>query len=205
MKGFLSRLFLFIVFFGSTSLTINAQEGWEDIQDRESYLSVSELTEGIYKTFKEFKSNSPSITTDFELRRQNLFFKDTSNTWLPINENNIWGCVKGGNIYIAKGDGVWKCLDVGRLLQFGTKHLKTVMMQDPMNGSQMVEVIKQYFLDTETNQIYLLNSRNIKLYVEHEPDLNNYKMDRKLTKEVQTVLYLKAFNELNPLKIKPNE
>tara|TARA_B110000046_G_scaffold35749_1_gene38989 strand:+ start:6580 stop:6777 length:198 start_codon:yes stop_codon:yes gene_type:complete len=65
-------------------------------------------------------------------------------------------------------------------------------------------VTRQYFLDTETAEIFVLNNRNFAPYVAQEPDLKKFKSKNK-NKVANTILLLKAYNELNPLMIKPYE
>ncbi|MFT6947275.1 MAG: hypothetical protein ACJARP_001699 [Vicingaceae bacterium] len=199
-------VFLLILLFTHASI---AQEGWEDVEDQQDqlYFSVLELKDGIYRTFDEFKTNSPSITTDFELRRKHLYLRDTDTTWLEVNEEKIWGCYKDGKIYVAQDGGIWKCVSIGRLLQFGTVQIRQIVNTNQMYGvsTQEVEIVKQYFIDTETGEIQELNSRNLAPYVDQEIELKNYKAKNKANKLAQTILLLKAYNELNPLKIIQNE
>ncbi|MFT6167445.1 MAG: hypothetical protein ACJASF_002144 [Vicingaceae bacterium] len=189
-----------------------AQEGWENVEDRvgQTQFNNIELKEGIYRTFEEFKSNTPFITEEFELRTKYLFLKDTGNKWVQVNEGRIWGCFKDGKIYISKDEGLWRCINIGRLLQFAT--IKIERYVDPnlnlsIGGAgtmQEKSITKQYFLDTELGEVFTLNSRNFAPYAAQEPDLKTFKSKNK-NKVAQTILLLKAYNELNPLKLKPNE
>lgn len=186
----------------------NAQEGWENIEDRAggTQLNNIQVKEGIYRTFEEFKTNSPSITEEFQLRDKQLFLIDTGITWVQVNENKIWGCFKNGKIYVSKDEGLWRCLNVGRLLHFAMIKIQRYMNPNPMYGVTMQEqqVIKQYFLDTETAEVFGLNNRNFSPYAAEEPDIKTFKSNNK-NKVAQTILMLKAYKELNPLIINPNE
>jgi hypothetical protein len=201
--------FSFVYLFLFVSQDLSAQEGWEDVEDQQDqfYFSVLELKDGIYRTFDEFKTNCPSITTDFELRRKHLHLRDTDTTWLEVNEEKIWGCYKDGKIYVAQDGGIWKCVSIGRLLQFGTVQIRQIVNTNQLYGvsAQEVEIVKQYFIDTETGEIQEFNSRNLAPYVDQEIELKNYKAKNKANKLAQTILLLKAYNELNPLKIIQNE
>jgi len=186
-----------------------AQEGWEDVEDQKDqlYSSVLDLKDGIYRTFDEFKTNSPFNTTDFEIRRKNLYVEDTNTTWLQVNEEKIWGCYNEGKIYVAQDGGIWKDVSIGRLLQFATVQIRQMLNTSQMYGvsNKEVEILKQYFIDTETGEVQELNSRNLASYVEQEIELKNYKAKNKANKLAQTILLLKSYNELNPLKIRQNE
>ncbi len=183
-----------------------AQEGWENAEDRAggAQLNNIQLQEGIYRTFDEFKTNSPSITVEFEIRAKHLFLKDTGSTWVRVNENKIWGCFKNGKIYVSKDEGVWRCVNVGRLLQFATVKIQRYVYPNFMYGSNVHEqqITKQYFLDTETAQVFDLNHRNLAPYAAQEPNLKHFKSKNKMA---QTILMLKAYNELNPLILNSNE
>ena len=201
-------LFLCCVVFVSFE-NVCAQEGWEDVEDQKDqlYSSVLDLKDGIYRTFDEFKTNSPFNTTDFEIRRKNLYVEDTNTTWLQVNEEKIWGCYNEGKIYVAQDGGIWKDVSIGRLLQFATVQIRQMLNTSQMYGvsNKEVEILKQYFIDTETGEVQELNSRNLAPYVDQEIELKNYKAKNKANKLAQTILLSKAYNELNPLKIIQNE
>lgn len=201
-------LFLCCVVFVSFE-NVCAQEGWEDVEDQQDqlYSSVLEMEDGIYRTFDEFKTNSPSITKDFEFRRKHLHLRDTDTTWLEVNEEKIWGCHRDGKIYVAQDGGIWKCFSICRLQQLGTVKIRQIVNTNQMYGvsNQEVEILKQYFIDTETGEVQELNSRNLAPYVDQEIELKNYKAKNKANKLAQTILLSKAYNELNPLKIIQNE
>ena len=199
----------FVLFMSCQSML--AQEGWEDVEDRvgQTQWNNMELKEGIYRTFEEFKSNSPSIIGEFELRTKYLLLKDTGNAWVQVNEDRIWGCFKDGKIYISKDEGLWRCINVGRLLQFATIKIERYFDPNPSSfggaGTMREQsVTKQYFLDTETGEVFILNSRNFAPYADQEPSLKDFKPKSK-NKVAQTILLLKAYNELNPLKLNTNE
>lgn len=208
MNFILKLSFTFLVLFSVHTAT--AQEGWEHIEDRQGQAKsdITSLKEGIYRTFEEFKTNSPSIVEWFELRSEQIFVKDTGSAWIRINDSKIWGCVKNGKIYISKDEGLWRCLNVGSLLHFATVKVQRYYNADPlMYGATVQErlVTKQYCLDTESGIVFILNSKNFEPYANQEPDLKKFKTKNKKKQMANTILLLQAYNELNPLKLNVNE
>lgn len=199
MKSILTVVILLIINYQTI-----AQEGWVEESNSSSKL---ELTEGIYRTFEEFKNNTPGIVGEMELRSERLFAKDSSNEWIQIDADKVWACFVESKFYIAFEGRFWKSLNTGSLLHFAAIDYRTVVQANPMFGATASQepVSVQLFLDTETGELMKLNYNNLKPYIEREPSLVDYVKKNRKSKSKQIILLLKAYNELNPLQLKTDE
>ncbi|MBL4708806.1 MAG: hypothetical protein JKY48_10260 [Flavobacteriales bacterium] len=195
---------LLLIFLLSVVISSYAQEGWDDESD---YSPAIELKQGIYFTFEEFKKDAPSITTEIEIREESLFTKDSINKWIEVDADKVWGCFLGSKLYISYEARFWKSLNMGSLMHFAVIDYKTVVQGDLMYGATVSQepVSLQMFLDTKTGKLMKLNYRHLKPYIENEPSLVKYITKNKINKSKQTVLLLKAYNELHPVKLQSNE
>ena len=81
--------------------------------------------EGIYLTFDEFKSNSPSIE-EFTVKNINggTYFEfpceDSSGNIRNCTAQNVWGYCKGKNVFIHQGEGAlfFRLQVIGALIHF---------------------------------------------------------------------------------------
>lgn len=183
---------------------LKGQEGWEEIENYET----SEIKEGLYWNFERFQLNSPDTSHALKVNQERLYVADSLGEWQLISAENVWGCFVDDKLYLAFQDRFWRCINYGSLMHFGA--LKTVFRAsyDPywgMSNVQKDEEGVQIFLDTQTGEVKNLNYRNLKPYLEQETLLLESVDKRKSNKAKSAVLLLKAYNELNPLKLSTHE
>jgi len=167
----------------------------------EEYYIGFPFEEGIYQTFDEFKSNQPGIQLAFEIRQSQLFLEnDSSGELNRIDPSTIWGYSKAGNVYISVEGGFWRIINMGSLAHFTAVIVTTFQTLDAFGFpiTQSNKRLEHMFLDTETSEIKMLNSKEMQVYVDQEPILASQKTKLK-NKAEKLIVVLKAYNKLNPL------
>lgn len=157
--------------------------------------------EGIYRSFEEFKSNQPGLQVPFEIRKADIYMEDDS-TGEPfrLDPNTVWGYSKANNVYISIEGGFWRIINMGSLAHFTAVIVTTFQTVDafgfPMTQSS--KRLEHMFLDTESGEVKLLNSKEMQEYVDQEPILSSQKTKLR-NKPEKLIVVLKAYNKLNPL------
>ncbi len=128
---------------------------------------------GIYKTFDEFKNNSPSILNEYRLvvrtpyEQAKLLAKGNILKIIDATGNErrirkIWGFFDGDAIFIYYPDSFNKLINNGRyryfIHYFYYENFSATMVLTPyyMNSTE-------YVLDSETGEIYTTKKKNLKL------------------------------------------
>ena len=198
--------YIFCLFLTCLLFQSNAQEGWEDLEDEEISFKNSEISEGVFETFLSFQQNQPKEVIFSELRSNALVIRDSSGNDVKINARKTWGFYKDGELYVSDNSQFWKCLEVGRLLLYNVVEYRSSGFVDPTFGGTNVQRVEvSYFIDTKDDMRNRLNIVNLDPYLSSEASLKNYKVKMNNKRATQAALLLIAYNQLNPLKIGPNE
>jgi len=131
-------------------------------------LNIASYKKGVYKSFEEFKTNSPSIT-EYELRKGqmgDILYVKENNTEYP--ERKAWGFCDGNDIYINSGDKYSKLIKFQNTFYFEgikgrVKHVShdipyTSLFNLATNTGRKVSsykvIPKFYEVDMETGEVY---------------------------------------------------
>ncbi|MEQ8910052.1 MAG: hypothetical protein RIC95_12715 [Vicingaceae bacterium] len=157
--------------------------------------------EGIYTSFQEFIENKPKIQSNFERRGDQLFvYEDSSERFIRVNPNRVWGYSQAGNVYISQEETYWRLINIGALSHFTAIAITTIQTVDnfgfPM--TQQSKSLQQLFLDFETGKVKALKYQYLKPYIERDPLLDK-RFHRLKKKDRELILALKAYNELHPI------
>ena len=212
--------------------------------DSVMYHKDFKFQDGIYKTFKEFKFNSPSIkpqeiivanTHDFfgNIKDQTTIiqYKTEDGVHEKLKTKNTWGYCKDGKLHILLrnyktthyfdmedpsinvGAGYYDLEIIGNIMQAVVEGYEdnyappTDINGAPVRGgghSGFSTIVK--FIDFETGESYDYNVKNFMKMIKKDQQLfqeyTNIKPTRK--KKQMIFLYLKRFNNRNPIYIYKN-
>lgn len=199
-------LIISILIFISTG--VNAQDG-------ELINSDFHFTEGIYLTFEEFKTNSPSIE-NFTIKNygEGTFFEfpctDSTGNIQTCTAENVWGYCKGKNVYINQGYGAvfFRLQVIGALIHYYS--VSTYYQRDynydyygrPYPSSSRRVAEEEMVMEWESGNSFAFNYRSFSTYLEMKDqdlytELGNSKKKRKMI-----YFYLLKYNENHPVYIK---
>ena len=104
--------YLFILITSVLSLSFYGQT---QSDTAEKIYNANELKKGFYKNYREFITNSPSITNDFIVKERNLLALSITNNVSPygyyvtkgeVDEMDVYGFCDGKNVYISQRGGL---------------------------------------------------------------------------------------------------
>jgi len=192
------RTFIALFVFASR---VAAQNNEQDI------LTAVQKANGIYRTYQEFRTNSPSLTGKFKITRKKISLLDNqSGTYESIKEP-VWGACLNDTIYyfqdhheIAQSPNFYKLKFIGRycFYEYHSVLVKSIpgggYVDIPRNFEFVVNVNngKSYTLDKKMMRLIL--SKDTALLAEFENESSKIETFEK---------YIRRFNERNPQDIKP--
>ena len=198
-------LVLFII-----SLNSNAQ-------DTIMFDSDFVFNEGIYKTFKEFKTNSPSLTrdvfitdermvtidSDFDTNR--IYYKDSAGNRVKLTRDSIWGYSRNNVVYVNYGGHFHRLMIIGAIGHF----IITQKINYSYQGTAYDDSYNknyQFMLDFLTGKIFKYDLENFKFLLSSDKKLYYefcaLKRERKMKK--QMFIYLRKYNKLHPIFLRVN-
>ncbi|MAY84397.1 MAG: hypothetical protein CMP59_09725 [Flavobacteriales bacterium] len=201
------QLTIYILFLGTlfTGKSLQAQDYFE--LNREYYPGFP-FESGVYLSLEEFKNNSPSYKQSVRKSGIDLMIEsDTSDELIAVDPAKIWGYSQGGNVYVSFEGGFWRLINIGTLCHFTAVVVTELQTIDSFGFPTTVytKSMQHLFLDVETGNIYGLNEKKLKPFLEEEPILYKKFQDKKRKKTVDFIKALKAYNELHPLRFPINE
>lgn len=197
---------IFCLFLSCLLFQSNAQVGWEDLEDEEISFQNSEISEGVFETFLSFQQNRAKEVLFSASKGNVLAIKDSSGNDVKLNARKIWGFYRDGELYVSDNSQFWKCIEIGRLLLYNVVEYRSSGFVDPTFGGTNVQRVEvSYFIDTKDGTRNRLNIVNLDPYLSTEASLKNYRVKMNNKRATQAALLLIAYNQLNPLKIGPNE
>jgi hypothetical protein len=206
------RLFL-IVMFQLLASALFAQG------DSVLYTRDLKLKEGIYKSFSDFRNNTPipkgSITNttrginapDFYVQlfnKNTVTYKDSSGAEQKLELKDIWGYCQEQSIFIGSREAV-RLPVIGSISHF--TRVETVYGPDMSGGvagpvyTPPRQEINQYMLDMKTGNILLFSLGNFETMLEnYDADLfKEFSALKKRKKKDMKFVYLRKYNEKHPL------
>lgn len=169
------------------------------------------LKKGVYKTFAEFQTNSPSEEGDLLIKnrstaaqiyllanRNELVLRDDAGQEHKVK--NYWGYCDGINIYI-KDNGLNKLETIGYYCVYTLHAIQPspsyVNQADMTVNSISTPVILRKVLNIVTGEVLELSAYNLRKYILPQDStlLDEFRADRE--KKNQLVNYIYRFNERN--------
>jgi hypothetical protein len=196
------------------------------------YNSDFKFKEGIYLTFEQVKNNLPllntRIITSIEANDEHFFeavlsqkefsYYDNLGMKRTVQVKSLWGYSRNGVIYIRMNDTYSRISYMGSICHF-IANITTYQPNyyDPyyynpnyyyrnLNSSSQTASteMKQFIMDFETGKILDYNEESLEVLLMRDPQLHDEFAALSKKKKQQTkFLYIRKFNERNPLMI-PN-
>ena len=155
---------------------------------------------------------------EYLLQNKTISYYDAVGGRQTVRVNDLWGFSRNGVLYIRLEDNFNRITIVGRICHF----VATVTTYDtryydpyyyspynyynnrygayPSNSSS--SEMRQYMLDFETGKVVDYNVQNLEVLLMRDPELHDeYMQLRRKKKKQRKFLYLRKFNERNPLYI----
>lgn len=162
-----------------------------------------DFTEGLYVHIEEFRSNDPSYQRKIEKVDADLYIEDdTSDSMILVDPSKIWGFCLANNIYISYDNAYWRIITVGTLCHFSAILVTSFQTVDAFGFpiTQYSKTLQHLFLDIRTGEIYALNEKQLKPFIEEEPILaNRYERKRK-KKMIDLIQAIIDYNEFFPVE-----
>lgn len=224
MKPLLIFIFLSCSTLGWSQSVVVPRDAAQSAAEKD-IVKCSQPKKGLYRSFEEFRRNSPSITRDFELVNRSgnqkpadggldLVLKDTLVSPRIVHKE-MWGFSTGKAVYVnahnfQRGDGFYELLHVGRY--------SYVEGLDPMAPTKKRSGTTAAFASRTDNKVgYLLNLNNGKFYLLNQEALEKIlsqdaallqqfqqedKRGDKATRRELMFRYVRLYNERHAQEIK---
>ncbi len=176
---------------------------YAQIEEGEEYYLNFPFEEGIYLSFEEFKENAPSMKNAYEKRGDDLYVKeDSSEKFIRVDPDKVWGYSSGGNVYIALEDGFWRFIRIGALSHFTAVILVQFQTVDNFGFpvTQQSRSLRHMFLDFESGDVFELTSKNVEPFIEKEPLLHKKYEKFKKIRTPELIQIIQAYNEIHPIR-----
>jgi len=176
------------------------------------------FNEGIYKTFQEFKNDSPSIKKFF-IKKLNPYSNpnyiqldyicpDSLKKKNDCEVNDVWGYSNKGDVYISHIYSAYyfKLMVVGALCHFSgiTGNESGIDANQVTMNLSTDEDYQQYMLDFETGEVTVFKYKTFCAFLlTHDIDLYNELQKQKKKKKL-IFKYLLKYNERHPIWFKDN-
>lgn len=177
------------------------------------------LKKGMYKTFEEFRTNSPSISLDYEIKPVHLimetFLYNDIVYQLGIDNDkakeigDIWGFCDGKDVYINM---LFKLMSLKKVFKPGSqfdkiinlgRYCSFVSVQPVPNSVNLGHSI--YYLDFNTGKEMPLDKSTLKKILSKDKELSeNFKNEKFLdkTSDETFIKYLRLYSERHVDEIK---
>lgn len=177
------------------------------------YQQKTNLKTGIYKTFEEFKTNSPSIPLKLTFSAESVHYKDRNREgWIFRSRivskrkqfktiDRIYGFCNGTSVFINTayplGQRPSKLIQFYKVIHFG----EYIYFESPFYTSEgygtmsyRYRTAKKQVIHLTTGTLYNLNSRTLSRILKPHPNLHNqFKVEQ--NKEAVLVDYIIKLNE----------
>jgi hypothetical protein len=198
------------------------------------YTPEFKFREGIFLNHSQVRNNTPipksRILTNVDyddrdfyvkvLEQKELLFYDMLGMKQQVKSGQVWGFSRNGVLFVSLDDNFHRITIVGRICHF----VATVTTYDnryydpyyynpydyyyryggyPTNNQS--SEMRQYLLDFETGKVYDYDVQALEVLLMQDPELHDeYARLKKKKKRQQKFLYLRKFNDRNPLYIPAN-
>lgn len=186
------------------------------------------FTEGIYLNYTQVRKNKPipksRILTSIDYRRNDFFdrvlsskriyFYDDMGMRQEVSPEKIWGYSKNGSLYINQNDGFHRISIVGNICHFvadvtvySNNYTDPYYFYNPyyyrMNQPMAATTeMRQFLLSFETGQVLEYTVGAVEVLLMKDPELyDEFANLRKKKKKQLKFMYMRKFNERNPLML----
>lgn len=193
------------------------------------YTPDFKFKEGLFLNFEQVKSNRPipksRILTDVPyddpyffdriMEKKKVYFYDTYGIKKEIQNSDIWGYARNGVLYIGMNEGFYRITIIGSICHF-VANLTTYNSnyqyypyysyydyyspysyhRPPRTTTEM----RQYIMDFSTGKVMEYDVSSVEVLLMKDPELHDEFVSlRKKKKKQLKFLYIRKFNERNPL------
>jgi hypothetical protein len=201
----------------------------EDSASLVMYTPDFKFREGIFLNFDKVRNNDPihksRILTPVDysdrdfytkvLENKNLLFYDHLGMKQEVRSDKVWGFSRNGILFVAIDDQYHRITIIGRICHFvATITTYQTRYYDPYyynpydyyyryggypRDTESSEM-RQYLMDFQTGKIYEYDVQSLEVLLMQDPELHDeYSQLRKKKKRQQKFIYLRKFNDRNPL------
>ncbi len=194
---------ILVLLFMSGLQMASAQLVVDSLKSREDYIVFAPaLNKGIYKNFKEFKYNSPSLSENFTFDGKRLRFSDSLSNSLKAIKNEIWGFCDGEKIYINH-NGYNEITMLGRYCYFTDEGFSIVNV---FSGGIPMPVATPYsheiIINFNTGKTFVLNKKLLEQIFETDDQELLKEFSRTKGKKKKYEEFIIKYNTRNKDKIK---
>ena len=216
------------------SATLALSQTKTDTIGKVRYTPDFEFRDGVYLNHQQVKENNPvpksRILTNVDysdrdfftkvLNQKQLLYYDHLGMKQEAKTDDLWGFSRNGILYIAIDDKYHRITIVGKICHFvATVTTYDTRYYDPYyynpydyyyrrggypTNTQSSET-RQYILDFEEGSVYEYDYQNLEILFMKDPELHDeYSQLKNKKKRQLKFLYLRKFNQRNPLYIPQN-
>lgn len=200
-------------------------------QEKPPILSAADLQKGIYKTFEEFLSNTPSIHSHFQIVTDSgpkLIERGTADYRLVFSDSvfkrkeirNFWGVCDGQSIYInetnyggslnfKKLHGIGRyCYFKGSVVDAANDVYTTTVAGGAIAGTLAAAAVAidgdhPYILNLNNGKFFLLDKAILKTILKKDPELDSaYEEEERKSKKHILLSYIIKYNARHENEIK---
>jgi hypothetical protein len=171
-------------------------------------LSAGPKKEGVYMTFAEFRTNSPSVKGEIKVSENGNWFRvlDTSNGKYEKMKSKAWGACVNDTVYIylpethgPQSPHIYPLQILGRYCYFeesgmAVHNLGAVTSQGTITA--------QYILNINNGQVYKLSNRLMEEILQKDPELQKEFKARK-SQDIPFMEYIRKLNVSRSGDVKP--
>lgn len=227
--GFRTGILLIPAWFGASLLLAQP-----DSMNLVRYTPEYKFREGIFLNHEQVRNNSPipksRILTSVDysdrdfypkvLEKKTVQFYDNLGMRQEVKSSDVWGFSRNGLLFIALDNKYHRITIVGSICHFvATVTTYDTRYYDPYyynpydyyyryggypTNTQSSEM-RQYVLDFDTGKVYDYDVQSLEVLLMKDPELHDeYAQLRRKKKRQQKFVYLRKFNERNPLFLPAN-
>lgn len=193
------------------------------------YSTEFRFNEGIFISFEQVKTNSPVSKSKIQFKTEsedvdyytklfnlkNISYLEKEKI-IEIPTDKVWGFSKNGTLYIQQNDELFRIPYVGSISHFiANVVLYRDRFQDPFMYDPYMTAFpqptyasketRQFLLDFSTGQIIEYNIQNVSAILMRDTELfDEYNVLKKRKKRQLMFLYIRKYNERNPLYFPKN-
>jgi len=193
------------------------------------YLNFSQVKMNKPLPATRIVSDTPHDDPDFYsklLELKKITYYDDFGVQQTLSSNDIWGFCRNGAIFIKIGEGFSRVTIIGNICHF-VANITTYNSRyyDPYYyspyyynpyyyypysynrygygpGSYSTSEMKQYLIDFESGKVFDYDDKNLQILLMKDPELHDeYAALKKRKRKQLKFLYIRKFNERNPLYI----
>ena len=222
LSGFLLLSFMILIGEGY----LHAQS---DSINRIKYTPDFEFREGVFLNHEQVRNNRPIpksrilTTVDYDdrdfyikvLENKSLLFYDQLGMKQEVKSGKVWGFSRNGILFVSIDDKYHRITIIGSICHFvATITTYDTRYYDPYyynpydyyynrggypNNTQSSEM-RQYIMDFESGKVYEYDVQSLEVLLMQDPELyDDFAQLSKKKKRQQKFVYLRRFNERNPL------